>query len=688
MRVRVLSILVLLVFPGLSTVEAAGEKAYADTDRKIEISPDRGGRRRRGLPGAGPDRPLDDRNYELTREDLALLGENERELRTPIPAFFRVYLRREAGKRGFPSFDRYPLSALNVFRQNWGGYYLGGSYYRKAVRQDDRFFVRMDSVIEASPPAAETAGAGDFLEGEARVTTPNGAAESAIAISPVDTTKVVAGSNGPLGGQRMHYSQDGGKTWKQAPLPGGGTCCDPTVEWSSDGQFAYTATLGGCAPSASSGSTAPTTRGWTWTSFESDTPGDARREVTTSADREFMHVDQSPTSPFQDNVYLMWHQSNVMRLGRSNDFGNTWSTFVFSGNNANRGIAGDIATDRSGRLYYAWPAFFSRTIRLGISTDGGASFGPISVVASTNSAFSFPIPAVDSREVAVYIAADVDLTDGPFADSVYLVWTDNTGPDSSNPSNNHARVQVAYSRDGGSSWSISTPHETADQLSVDRWQPFIAVGEDGDRARHLLRHAKLQRAQRGGSVLLVLSRWRRHLEQSRAHHDRAVPEHQRRFRVRRLQRDGHRDERPDRHLHRQPQRDGGLGRFGRRLRRRDRSGWTRPRQRAQRIGHPRSALVLDRSGADITLDWTAACGGTTDYAVYEGEIGSFADKTSRLCSTGGATSATLTPSTGDRFYLVVPTGGDAEGSYGRASDGSERTPAETACQEQAIDACF
>ena len=43
----------------------------------------------------------------------------------------------------------------------------------------------------------------------------------------------------------------------------------------------------------------------------------------------------------------------------------------------------------------------------------------------------------------------------------------------------HGRIQVAYSRDGGSSWSITTPHETADQLSVDRWHQWLGVGPDG-----------------------------------------------------------------------------------------------------------------------------------------------------------------------------------------------------------------
>ena len=85
-----------------------------------------------------------------------------------------------------------------------------------------------------------------LLSGESRVTSPTGAAESAIKISPADPDLVVAGTNGPLGGQRMHWSTDGGATWTQVNLPLGGTCCDPAVDWSSDGQFAYATALGNC----------------------------------------------------------------------------------------------------------------------------------------------------------------------------------------------------------------------------------------------------------------------------------------------------------------------------------------------------------------------------------------------------------------------------------------------------------
>ena len=70
-----------------------------------------------------------------------------------------------------------------------------------------------------------------------------------------------------------------------------------------------------------------------------------------------------------------------------------------SASSEEQGIAGDIASDRAGNLYYAWPGLNSRTIRVRKSTDGGVSFAASVIVASMNTSFSFPIPDVEQRQV-------------------------------------------------------------------------------------------------------------------------------------------------------------------------------------------------------------------------------------------------------------------------------------------------
>lgn len=420
--------------------------------------------------------PWDDRNYRLTRADLALLAANESELRDPIPAFFRVQMRKE--NRSLPRTGpaQYPRSALQIFEQLYGGYLVDGKLYKEVSYVDGRFRVIEDKGIAFAEWELAA------LNGDVRVTSPTGAAESAIKIHPLDTTRAVAGSNGPGSGQIMHYSTDGGSSWTVAgALPLGSTCCDPSVDWSSNGGFAYAATLGKCSGAgcqvwfyrSNDG-------GVTWNGLESTTPGSPRRDLTRrGSDKEYLHVDKFGTSPFRDNLYLTWHDSNVLKFARSTDFGNTWSAVLTISGTGQQGIGSDITSDKSGNVFYFWPAINAKQILVRKSTNGGASFNPSVVVGATQDGYDFAIPAMETRRAFIYVAADADLTTGPFANSVYAAWTDTTAAESTTVANNHGRIRVAYSRDGGATWTVTTPHETADATTVDRFHPWLAVGPDG-----------------------------------------------------------------------------------------------------------------------------------------------------------------------------------------------------------------
>jgi len=91
------------------------------------------------------------------------------------------------------------------------------------------------------------------------------------------------------------------------------------------------------------------------------------------------------------------------------------------------------------------------------------------------------------------------------------------------------------------------------------------------------------------------------------------------------------------------------------------------------------------AAGDITLSWGSSCTTTDDdYGVYEGSIGSWYSHVARLCSTGGLTSATFTPAAGNTYYLIVPRNGQREGSYGAASNGTQRPQGGGACAVQEI----
>jgi len=101
-----------------------------------------------------------------------------------------------------------------------------------------------------------------------------------------------------------------------------------------------------------------------------------------------------------------------------------------------------------------------------------------------------------------------------------------------------------------------------------------------------------------------------------------------------------------------------------------------------------AGLALARSGANLSLTWSPSCSASdTDYAIYEGTLGSFTTHHSVVCSTSGTTSATIGPSAGNAFYLVVPRTASKEGSYGRTSGGVERPAAASACVPQQPSGC-
>jgi len=98
-------------------------------------------------------------------------------------------------------------------------------------------------------------------------------------------------------------------------------------------------------------------------------------------------------------------------------------------------------------------------------------------------------------------------------------------------------------------------------------------------------------------------------------------------------------------------------------------------------------VTLQPTG-EITLAWGSSCNvADSDYEVYGGVIGDWYSHSPVVCSTSGTPAATFPPRIGGAYYLVVPTNGSVEGSYGVDSSGSQRPQGAGACRTQMFDSC-
>ncbi len=394
--------------------------------------------------------PWDDRNYQLTKADLDVLPKNDQYL-SNVPLFYKVEFRKNNPQYG----KYYPRSLLQLFQINYGGLLVDGVWKKEGLgvgyHPEETYGISTPLSVKAasSETPLETGVSGN---------------EVTIECNPTNKNNCVAGSNGS-GGQRMYWSDDAGVTWTLSQV-NPSSCCDPAVDWSSDGSIVYQADLASDTAIRWSRSL---DQGHTWEPMNNQTTG--------GRDKEMIHVDRSPSSPYKDNIYLSWHNGNVQKFTKSTDMGVTMATTT-SFDTEPVGIGSDLTTDTNGNIYYFYPSTAAGAgIRLLKSTDGGNTWAAGIQVSPLNDTFDFPIPAMETRNAFVYTSADVDVN----TNAIYVAWTDQTDQSTnSGAANNHAWINVAKSTDAGATWSMCPhPHPTADELTVDRFHPWIKVGENG-----------------------------------------------------------------------------------------------------------------------------------------------------------------------------------------------------------------
>jgi hypothetical protein len=415
------------------------------------------------IPGSALERLI------LANQDFGMLRAEEATDSLRIPPFLRVLYRKNHPHDRFSPHDPtggYPLVLNEVWE--W-----------MLTHQDLQAGPGKQGVIEGNRSATET--------GEERIsgaqTSPR--SESAIRVNRNNTQQIIGASNNisSSGMQAQFFSSNGGVTWGQTTLPlhtGDVFMSDPTVDWTSDGT-AWSMTIG-----IDSSQTVLTMRsykstngGATWT-FDNTFSGSL-----TNNDKEMLWVDHSATSPFKDNIYVIWHAGNPAVVARRTGPAGSWQTpiQVSGSETTGTGIGGDIKTNANGDVFGFYPDTGSQGLYVVKSTNGGASFGAPVHIATSFGSFQFAVPADASRQLLIYTTGAAYRTGS--LNNVYVAWDDLSGdsgctsgggPGTNAASTCKSRIFFSRSTDGGATWSAPVKINNQSGLN-DQFFPWLVVDD-------------------------------------------------------------------------------------------------------------------------------------------------------------------------------------------------------------------
>ena len=335
----------------------------------------------------------------------------------------------------------------------------------------------------AEPALKATAGA------NVRISGPTGPrSESDIRINFKNPMRIIAASNNLEGSgrQAQFYSSTGGATWGQTTLTLAADDAfnsDPTVDWTSDG-VAWSTTIGinNSFSRLSIRSYRSADGGATWT-FDGTVSGSH-----TSADKQMQWIDHSATSPFKDNVYVIWHNDDPAFVNRRTATG--WKTplKVSGAESTGTAIGGDVKTNSAGHVFAFWPTTGNRKVFVAKSTNGGASFARPVQIATTFDGFDIGVPSFNRRRALIYVSGGAYRT--ARKNNVYAAWTDLSGAAGCNspanePGANAAsacktRIWFSRSTNGGTTWSA--PRMINNRAGkTDQYNQWLAVDETNGR---------------------------------------------------------------------------------------------------------------------------------------------------------------------------------------------------------------
>ncbi len=306
--------------------------------------------------------------------------------------------------------------------------------------------------------------------------------ENSVFANPLDPDNPLNSNNStqnPLGnlyGANDFYSFDRGESWGgEVQGAGGSNSGDPTTAIGLNGRWYinYIDNAGGQGISYSDN------QGQTWTkAIVTPNPGSL-------ADKNHMWIDNSPSSPYEGNLYVAWTEfggpfNTQIGVSRSTDNGETWktkkiiSTDVHAGSH-NQGV--NLSTGPNGEVYAVWAIYDSwpsdeSAIGMAKSLDGGQTWQPAVRIINNIRGIRNTGTSKNMR-VNSFPSAAVDISNGNNSGNIYVVWANHGVPGQNN--GNDIDVYMLKSSNQGATWSspIRVNQDEAG-LGKEHYFPWIA----------------------------------------------------------------------------------------------------------------------------------------------------------------------------------------------------------------------
>jgi hypothetical protein len=429
----------------------------------------------RVAPGTALDKLIrENQDFSLLRAEEM----NDRR-RSQVPLWLRVYWRK-----AHPGMKVYPLVLKEVHEwmvshPNLPGVFSGSAGGISSLQ------AQSDKKKKPPKPTVSVNAGPDLRISPNEASTPR--SESDIRINFWNTDQIVSASNDieDLGALGIYYSGDGGGSWHSTSLPKQDSASfhsDPTVEWTSDGSaWATTLSIDASTRELVGHSYRSANGGATWT-FAGSFSGDQ-----TSVDKQMTWVDHFESSPFKDNLYVIYHNEDQVFVNRRNGPDGEWGEPLRVSGSETRGtgIGSDVKTNSAGTVFGFWPDTGTRKIFVVRSTNGGQSFSKPLAIGQTFASFDVAIPAMGRRRFLVYV------TGGAFfraakKNMVYAAWADLAGGHGCSAPGNEpglsrtapctSRIWFSRSSNGGNTWSRPAMIYNQKELN-DQFNPWLAVDE-------------------------------------------------------------------------------------------------------------------------------------------------------------------------------------------------------------------